>query len=324
MPTPFLATSWTSISCPPCPARGVEVPETILVVDDDPDIARFVEVNLRSVGYDVLVASDGEEALTRAEELRPDLVLLDVMMPRADGFEVAQRLRRNPRTANTSIIMLTAKALSSDKVLGLTSGADDYIIKPFDPIELLARVKTTLRRARDMRSLSPLTGLPGNIRIQDEIQRNIDEDIPFSVLFCDLDHFKAYNDHYGFVKGDRVIQATARILQEAVEEYARAEGFVGHVGGDDFVVVLPPDVAEVAAARICERFDQEIASFYDREDLKRGYVEVEDRQGTLQRFSLIGVSIGVATTSRPKVSPHRGAVDVATAMKPEAETPSGA
>jgi diguanylate cyclase (GGDEF)-like protein len=299
------------------------MPETILVVDDDPDIARFVEVNLRSVGYDVLVAADGEEALTRAEEVRPDLVLLDVMMPRVDGFEVAQRLRRNPRTANTSIIMLTAKALSSDKVLGLTSGADDYIIKPFDPIELLARVKTTLRRARDMRSLSPLTGLPGNIRIQDEIQRNIDEDIPFAVLYCDLDHFKAYNDHYGFVKGDRVIQATARILQEAVEEYARAEGFVGHVGGDDFVVVLPPDVADVAAARICERFDQEIEGFYDREDLKRGYVEVEDRQGKLQRFGLIAVSIGIATTSRRKFSHYGEAVDVATEMKQYAKRQSG-
>jgi len=99
------------------------VPETILVVDDDPDIARFVEVNLRSAGYEVAVAGDGEEALDKAAELRPDLVLLDVMMPRIDGFEVAQRLRRSPQTANTSIIMLTAKALSSDKVLGLSSGA---------------------------------------------------------------------------------------------------------------------------------------------------------------------------------------------------------
>ena len=133
------------------------MPETILVVDDDPDIARFVEVNLRSAGYDVAVASDGEEALQRANEMRPDLVLLDVMMPRIDGFEVAQRLRRNPVTANTSIIMLTAKALSTDKVLGLTAGADDYIIKPFDPIELLARVKGTLRRAKEMRNLSPMS-----------------------------------------------------------------------------------------------------------------------------------------------------------------------
>jgi diguanylate cyclase (GGDEF)-like protein len=299
------------------------VPETILVVDDDADIARFVEVNLRSVGYDVVVASDGEEALAKADDMRPDLVLLDVMMPRIDGFEVAQRLRRNPRTANTSIIMLTAKALSSDKVLGLTAGADDYIIKPFDPIELLARVKTTLRRARDMRSLSPLTGLPGNIRIQDEIQRCIDEDTPFAVLYCDLDHFKAYNDHYGFVKGDRVIQASARILQEAVEEYAKPEGFVGHVGGDDFVVVLPPDVADVAAARICERFDREVRSFYDRDDLERGYVEVEDRQGKLQRFGLIAISVGVATTSRRKFTHYGEAVDVATEMKQFAKRQPG-
>ena len=97
--------------------------ETVLVVDDDPDVARFVEVNLRSAGYDVSVASDGEQAVERALELRPDLVLLDVMMPKLDGFEVAQRLRRDPRTSSTSIIMLTAKALSSDKVLGLSSGS---------------------------------------------------------------------------------------------------------------------------------------------------------------------------------------------------------
>src|SRR5205809_537223 len=165
----------------------------ILVVDDDPDIARFVEVNLRSAGFDVAVATDGEEALRRAEEIRPDLVLLDVMMPRVDGFEVAQRLRRNTRTANTCIIMLTAKAQSSDKVLGLTAGADDYIIKPFDPIELLARVKTTLRRARDNRNLSPLTGLPGNIRIEDEVQRRVEENVEFALLNCDMDNFKAYN-----------------------------------------------------------------------------------------------------------------------------------
>ena len=206
------------------------MPETILVVDDDPDIARFVEVNLRSAGYDVAVAADGEEALARATSLRPDLVLLDVMMPRIDGFEVAQRLRKNPQTANTSIIMLTAKALSADKVTGLQSGADDYIIKPFDPIELLARVKGTLRRAKEMRNLSPLTGLPGNIRIQEEIERQVGEEREFAVLYCDLDNFKAYNDQKGFVRGDRLIQATARIIQDAVVEGSRCRGLRGPCG----------------------------------------------------------------------------------------------
>ena len=261
------------------------MPESILVVDDDPDIARFVEVNLRSAGYEVSVASDGEEALEKAAGLRPDLVLLDVMMPRIDGFEVAHRLRRNPHTSNTSIIMLTAKALATDKVLGLTAGADDYIIKPFDPIELLARVKGTLRRAKEMRNLSPLTGLPGNIRIQEEIERMVREESPFAVLYADLDNFKAYNDQKGFVQGDRLIQATARILQDAVAGRAGADGFVGHVGGDDFVAVVPPDVAEDVAGLVVETFDGQIKEFYDSEDVERGYVEVEDRKGLLAAVS---------------------------------------
>jgi diguanylate cyclase (GGDEF)-like protein len=289
--------------------------ETILVVDDDPDIARFVEVNLRSAGYDVSVASDGEQALEKAGTLRPDLVLLDVMMPRIDGFEVAQRLRRNPQTANTSIIMLTAKALSTDKVLGLTAGADDYIIKPFDPIELLARVKGTLRRAKEMRNLSPLTGLPGNIRIQEEIERMVREDRPFAVLYSDLDNFKAYNDQKGFVRGDRLIQAAARTIQDAVAEYAGADGFVGHVGGDDFVAVVPPDVAEECAKRIVERFDGQIADYYEPEDVERGFVEVKDRKGVMQKLPLVGVSVGVATTEVRRFTHFGEAVDVATRMK---------
>jgi diguanylate cyclase (GGDEF)-like protein len=291
------------------------MPETILVVDDDPDIARFVEVNLRSAGYDVSVASDGEQALEKAAALRPDLVLLDVMMPRIDGFEVAQRLRRNPQTASTSIIMLTAKALSTDKVLGLTAGADDYIIKPFDPIELLARVKGTLRRAKEMRNLSPLTGLPGNIRIQEEIERNVRDDRPFAVVYCDLDNFKAYNDEKGFVRGDRLIQATARIIQDAVVEFAGTDGFVGHVGGDDFVAVVPPDSAEDIATRIVERFDGDIHEFYEREDIKRGYIEVEDRKGEMQKLPLAGVSVGIATTEVRRFEHYGEAVAVATEMK---------
>jgi diguanylate cyclase (GGDEF)-like protein len=298
------------------------MPESILVVDDDPDIARFVEVNLRSAGYDVSVAGDGEEALERAADIRPDLVLLDVMMPRLDGFEVAQRLRKNPQTANTSIIMLTAKALSSDKVTGLQSGADDYIIKPFDPIELLARVKGTLRRAKEMRNLSPLTGLPGNIRIQEEIERHVREHQPFAVLYLDLDNFKTYNDKYGFVRGDRLIQGTARMLQDAVMAHD-AEGFVGHVGGDDFVAIVEPDSAEDVAKRVCDRFDQDRALYYEDDDLERGFVRMEDRKGIEQDIPLVSVSIGIATTSRRAFAHYGEAVAVATEMKQFAKRDGG-
>jgi diguanylate cyclase (GGDEF)-like protein len=299
------------------------MPETILVVDDDPDIARFVEVNLRSAGYDVAVAADGEEALERAAELRPDLVLLDVMMPRIDGFEVAQRLRKTPHTANASIIMLTAKALSADKVTGLQAGADDYIIKPFDPIELLARVKGTLRRAKEMRNLSPLTGLPGNIRIQEEIERQVREGREFSVLYSDLDNFKAYNDQKGFVRGDRLIQATSRIIQDAVVEFSGSEGFVGHVGGDDFVAVVGPDESEEVAKRICEAFDEARTEFYEAEDAERGFVRIEDRKGVMQDIPLVAVSIGIASTSKRRFAHYGEAVAVATEMKSFAKRESG-
>ena len=299
------------------------MPETILVVDDDPDIARFVEVNLRSAGYDVAVAGDGEQALERAQELRPDLVLLDVMMPRIDGFEVAQRLRRNPQTANTSIIMLTAKALSADKVTGLQSGADDYIIKPFDPIELLARVKGTLRRAKEMRNLSPLTGLPGNIRIQEEIERQVRDGNEFAVLYCDLDNFKAYNDQKGFLRGDRLIQVVARIIQDAVVDGGGASGFVGHVGGDDFVAVVDTDHSEEVAQHICDLFDEGRAEFYDPGDLERGFVRMEDRKGVLQDIPLVAISVGIATSAKRRFAHYGEAVAVATEMKSFAKREPG-
>jgi diguanylate cyclase (GGDEF)-like protein len=289
--------------------------EKILVVDDDPDIARFVELNLRTHGFQTHVASDGMEALDKAFEIRPDLVLLDVTMPKMDGFEVAQKLRADQRTSNVSIIMLTARALSVDKVLGLTAGADDYVIKPCDPIELVARVKGTLRRAREMKALSPLTGLPGNVRIQDELHDLIRQAKPFALLYADLDNFKAYNDHYGFLRGDDALRFTARTLQESAMEVSGDETFVGHVGGDDYVVICPPGDAERICQTIIERFDQAVPGLYDAEDRDRGHIEIENRRKEIERFPLMSISIGVATTDRRDFTHHGEAVSVAGELK---------
>ncbi len=293
------------------PRRG----ESILVVDDDPFIARLLEIELRAAGYEVRVASDGETALDLARERCPELVLADVMMPNMDGFELTRRLRQDSRTASAAVIMLTARGLSADKLEGFAVGADDYIVKPFDTPELLARIRGALRRSREMRAQSPLTGLPGNVRIAEEIQARIDAGKTFAILYADLDHFKAYNDHYGFMRGDEVIRATARLLQDVTFEVAGADGFVGHVGGDDFVIVCDAALAPTLAERIVERFDACIADLYDPTDRARGYIEVEDRRGELQRFPIATLSIGIATTERRRFAHYAEAVAVATEMK---------
>ena len=221
--------------------------ESLLVVDDDPFIARLLEIELKAAGYDVRVASDGVQALESAQERSPDLVLADVMMPNMDGFELTRRLRQDPRTAGVSIIMLTARGLSADKLEGFAIGADDYIVKPFDTPELLARIRGVLRRSRDMRAQSPLTGLPGNVRIEEEIDARVEQQIPFAILYADLDNFKSFNDHYGFMRGDQAIQATARMIEDVARELSGGAAFVGHVGGDDFVVVVSPEKAATVA-----------------------------------------------------------------------------
>ena len=294
--------------------------ELVLVADDDDDIVRFVEVNLRLEGFEVVTASDGEAALQGAYEMLPDLMLLDVMMPKIDGFEVCQRLRSDPRTKNMSVIMLTAKSLSADKVVGLTAGADDYMIKPFDPVELVARVKSALRRSREMRSINPLTQLPGNVQIQEEVAARVTAADPFALMYIDLNDFKANNDFYGFARGDEVIKLLARCAGRAVQGTAGSEGFLGHIGGDDFVAIVDPEKAEATAEQIIECWDREIPRLYDEPDVQRGFIEVADRRKEMHNFPMTTVSVGIATNTQRPIRSHWEASEIATEMKTFAKT----
>jgi diguanylate cyclase (GGDEF)-like protein len=289
--------------------------ERLLVVDDDPFIARLLEIELSAAGFRVRVANDGQQALGLVGEEPPDLVITDVMMPHVDGFELLRQLRQDPRTAAISVIILTARGLSADKLEGFAIGADDYIVKPFDTPELLARVRGVLRRAREMKDESPLTGLPGNVRVQEEIEGRVASGASFALLYADLDHFKAFNDHYGFARGDQVIQETARMLDDIVQELAPEGGFVGHLGGDDFAVVVIPEVAAKVAEEIVMRFDARVPGYYDAEDRERGWIEVTNRRGELQRFDPIAVSVGIASTQRRAFAHFAEVVSVATEMK---------
>jgi diguanylate cyclase (GGDEF)-like protein len=291
------------------------VNHTVLVADDDADIRAFLEITLQLEGFEVHEATDGVEAIEAARRVVPDVILLDVMMPRMDGIEALRVLRADARTSHIPVVLLTARAQREDTLQGLDAGADDYITKPFDGEVLVARLHAALRRADQQRSLNPLTGLPGNERILSELDCRLGDGTPFAMLYADLDQFKPFNDLYGFLRGDEAIRAVADLLRQVARDLGDADTFVGHVGGDDFVVVLAPELAEAVAGEICRRFDDLAPTLYDPADRMAGSIEVPDRRGVPQRFPLLSLSIGVATTERREFAHQGEVVTVATEMK---------
>lgn len=293
---------------------------TILLADDDADVAAAIEVNLVLEGYDVTVVHDGLEALELIRALLPDLAILDVVMPGMDGVAVCEASRADPRTEHVPIMLLTAKTMREDRLLGLRVGADDYVTKPFEAAEVVARVHNLIRRTSQMRDVSPLTGLPGNFQIAQFLERLVAEpERGFAVLYCDLNGFKSYNDHYGFLRGDEVIKFTANVLQGCVADGAGEIEFVGHVGGDDFVLIVGPNDAERIARLAIDRFDRGILDFYDNVDRERGYVETTNRQGTLQSYPIVSMAIGIATTAHRQLTSQWEASVVASEMKNHAK-----
>lgn len=298
-------------------------PEVILIVDDDPDILRLVEVNLRLHGYDVVSARSGSEALAALENKRPHLALVDLMMPGMDGLELTRRLRADPMATALPIIMLTAKAMTSDKVAGLAAGADDYIVKPFDTSELLARVRATLRRNQEAREVSPLTGLPGNNRIQREISDRLRAGSEYAVCYVDIDRFKSVNDAYGFARGDEFISALARCLRRATISAGLPPAFLGHVGGDDFVMVCHPDQVKSITTMAILDFQAAADEIYDAKDSQRGYLELTDRRGQVHQVNLVTLSIGVALSTAWRYEHPSEVSEVASEMKTQAKKHQG-
>ncbi len=297
--------------------------ERVLVADDDPDILVVVKINFELDGFDVDTAVDGEDALQKATANPPDAIVLDIMMPRMDGLTALHRLRSQAATANIPIILLTARGLPEDRVRGLELGADDYITKPFDITELAARVRAVLRRTQSARDLSPLTGLPGNFRISAEIETAIREKRNFALVHGDLDNFKAFNDHYGFMRGDEVIRFCARAFAEAADSLDLGDTFIGHIGGDDFVAVVPTDMAESFCKEVIERFDDGILDLYDTGDALRGYIEVVDRRGERYAFPVVSLSLGVASTDVREIGTQWEASAIAVEMKEFAKKQPG-
>jgi PleD family two-component response regulator len=283
------------------------MPPTILIADDDPDLRDILRSILEPGGFVVVEAEDGQRTLDAVKAHAPNLLIIDYMMPVLTGPEVCERLRQDVLLRHLPIIMLTGKGEVQDKVYGINAGADDYLVKPFEPQELLARVQMVLRRASRDLEANPLTKLPGNISIERELERCIAAGGRSSVCYIDLNRFKAFNDHYGFKRGDDAIQRTAQVLLEVSRLHGSPEDFIGHIGGDDFIVITPTERAEKLCQAIVTRFDAMVPELYDAEDRARGYLLHVDRKGHEVKLPLLSMSIALVTPDATRLS-HPGQV----------------
>lgn len=295
----------------------------ILIIDDTEFMTKLITDILKSADYDVVTAPNGLQGVQKVREEKPDLVILDVVMPGMDGFEVCKILRDDESNNLMPIIMLTAQDNEDDKLTGLEIGADDYIIKPFNGRELISRVRNTLKRIDRNRWANPLTGLQGNIEIQTEINQRIAKRMLFAVIYGDLDNFKAYNDVYGFASGDRAIKLTADIIVDNTHNYGNQGDFIGHIGGDDFVIISSPDKAEAICRGIISDFDQKIKTLYCDEDVQRGYIVTSNRQGQIMKFPLISISLAVVTNESRELISHIQIAEIAAEIKKKAKSLPG-
>jgi len=295
----------------------------VLLVDDDPDILDVLEITLSEDNYDISKAKDGEEALKVIRSRPFDLIILDHNMPKMTGREVCAEIKKDILLRHIPVLMVTGKGEVHDKVCGLEAGADDYIVKPFEPKELLARIRMTLKRSERDLDANPLTRLPGNISIIGELSERIDKKEKFAVCYVDLNKFKAYNDSYGFEHGDDIIKETARILIRAVQETGTDSDFIGHIGGDDFVVITKVEAAEAISARIIADFDLSAPNFYNETDRKNGYILAKDRAGNMQKVPLVSVSIGIVTNELRKIEHVAQVGEIGAELKAFAKSKEG-
>jgi diguanylate cyclase (GGDEF)-like protein len=300
------------------PAFEAQSP-TILVVEDDLLLGRLLRNTLETEGYSVVVVPSGEEGLRYAVREVPQLLLLDIMLPGIDGFEVVEQLRNTAKTAHIPVVMLSARHDTADKVRAFASDVDDYLTKPFNTDELMARIRTQLRHVRES-LLSPLTGLPSGLRIERAIEHQLQSHIPWSILYLDINTFKAYNDIYGFLSGNDLIRLLAHVIIDSVREEVNINDFVGHIGGDDFVIITTPDKVDRLCRALIDCWEVESRTFYTPEDRQRGALVAHDRQGQIQMHPLCGISIGVVTNLHRSITSMEEVSRIAAQVKSKAKS----
>lgn len=282
----------------------------LLVVEDDVDIANMLKIYFTGLQYDVEVASRGREALEKTKVMQPHLIVLDIMLPDIDGYEVCRTLRMNTRTSHIPVIFLTQKDERSDKLQGLELGADDYITKPFDIEELKLRVQGAIRRAERESLTDPRSGLPAGRLIEEQLRRIIRED-HWALLDVRINHFDPFRDVYGFVAGDDVLRFTAMLIGEVVDELGTPGDFIGHAGSDNFVIITTEDAAPAIKQRLKDRFATEVQTHYNFMDRQQGFMQKPKAEGGIEKVPFMTLAIGVVSPSMQSFADIREITELA-------------
>ena len=254
---------------------------------------------------EIYIIDDDESSIIVFRELFKNDKEFKFIGVTSDKIEIAlknipsmKRIRSDEDNSITPIIVVSSDSEKSHRIKILKESVEYYIKKPVNPDYLYFTIKNLSRLITMNRRISPLTGLPGNVQIHAELKKRIANRDNFSVLYLDLDNFKAYNDVYGFLKGDEIIKFTADVILKCVHERIPEDAFVGHIGGDDFVAILPILDAEDICESIIANFDAQVKKFFTEEDAEKGYIEVENRRGIIEQFPLTSISIGVVVADK--------------------------
>jgi PleD family two-component response regulator len=270
----------------------------LLVVEDDIDIGNMLKIYFSGMDFDVDVAVRGAEALEKTKQVLPQLIVLDIMLPDIDGYEVCRNLRTNMRTSHIPVIFLTQRDERSDKLQGLELGADDYITKPFDIEELKLRVQGAIKRSERESLTDPRSGRPAGRLIEDQLRRIIREK-GWALLDTGINHFDPFKNVYGFVAGDDVLRFTSMLIGEVVDEVGTTSDFIGHAGGDNFIVITTEDKAEPMKARLKERFDIEVLTHYNFMDRQQGFIQSPaSGEPIVMKAPFMTIAVGVVSSSQ--------------------------
>lgn len=268
----------------------------LLIVEDDPDISNMLRIYFTAQGYDVDTALRGMDGVEKTRHVMPHLIVLDIMLPDIDGYEVCRIMRTNTRTSHIPVIFLTQKDERSDKLKGLELGADNYITKPFDIEELKLYVQNALARSERESLTDPQSGLPAGRLIEDQLRRII-RNKEWAFLDIRINSFEPFKDVYGFIAGTDVLRFTAMLLGEVVDELGSDNDFIGHAGGDNFVIITSEQTGDALKQRLKMRFNEEVQTHYNFMDREQGFIQVADKNGQAQQAALMTLAVGMVTPS---------------------------